>query len=505
MAGCRRVVSVAGLAVGKPRMLKGPRLLPLSIVAVAILEITSAAILTAGIGQRSRRKEERELALQQAKAREQLLLREIQQVIVEVRHDLPSGLERLRKLATAWPEERGRMEDAFYREAEFLGRGHETLRHGMELANALVEVGLDSPRVRSLADRLDFDYFKGRHRTSILTTVERPVMPAICERGLIYPVRPSQLYASNPEGMEGVWDGLVDAGDPVASDLLLARGRLVFFCSPDVLRSLDETTGEEIWTRRLPSKSQEPVGLAAGEAGLFYLVPTGSLGAVDPADGRILWHQPLARGWPRRLAVTRDSLIVAGEGWLAAFDPKDGKESWSRSFSGKGVGYIAVGEENVAHVMDEKIRFFRLGDGKEVASAKLPGKGSAPAVRWRNRLVAFVESGEVVGFQGVEPRWSVKLEHAVRCPPAVWEGKIFLVTEGGQALCIDASDGTRVWEAEKNFGPEAIGVLLHRNWLVVVCREGGESRMAIHILHPGYREAGGWPQAGGGPSRTFSR
>ena len=199
---------------------------------------------------------------------------------------------------------------------------------------------------------------------------------------------------------------------------------------------VDTKTGKPIWTRQF--ELQHVVGPGSSPA-LFenlLIIPNDGIDrqyvvALDASTGETIWEQnrpPIRAENPdQHKAFTTPLLIdvnglpqavIPGAQWFVAYDPFTGKELW-RVDHGPGFSNVA------RPVFDGELLFLNTGLGKAQLWAVRPdgvGDMSDVHVEWR-------ETRQVPAMSS----------------PAISEGRIYMVTDGGVASCLDAKTGKAFW------------------------------------------------------------
>jgi len=102
--------------------------------------------------------------------------------------------------------------------------------------------------------------------------------------------------------------------------------------------ALDAANGEEVWNKNLVTDQNQPVPVRAGPTldssgdRLFVSAESGTLYALDTADGFVEWSMP-AEGRGLSEPVLSDSLVyqslVLGDARVRALEAEEGREAWS--------------------------------------------------------------------------------------------------------------------------------------------------------------------------------
>ncbi|MCY4598544.1 MAG: PQQ-binding-like beta-propeller repeat protein [Acidobacteria bacterium] len=146
------------------------------------------------------------------------------------------------------------------------------------------------------------------------------------------------------EGATGqqIWSR--DLPSPVSAPLLRGAGWLIAPLDGGQLLALESTDGREIWRRPLggPLRTQP----AFGGNRLFVPIDDGRLAALDVTTGALLWEQPLS-GNPREV-LPLDAVFVGTTGnYLYRISPSSGRIDWRWRTGGDVIGAPIVDEERV--------------------------------------------------------------------------------------------------------------------------------------------------------------
>lgn len=92
----------------------------------------------------------------------------------------------------------------------------------------------------------------------------------------------------------------------------------------------------------------------------IYLGVKGSVVALNPAKGELLWATHLKGSDFVNVALDGGSLYAATRGEIFCLDPKNGKIRWHNPLKGYGLGLVAIAGEaisqNLAALIGEKLR-----------------------------------------------------------------------------------------------------------------------------------------------------
>ncbi|WP_323677506.1 PQQ-binding-like beta-propeller repeat protein [Halorubellus sp. PRR65] len=183
-----------------------------------------------------------------------------------------------------------------------------------------------------------------------------------------------------------------------------------------VVRTLDATTGEDVWRTTVDGwPSCQP----AVADGTVYAGVGSTLYAFDAEDGRVVWQSPPDTRVSGVYAVTVHDGVVyvgtgSGEATVYAFDAEDGALQWTNAVPGVATT-PAVGEEVVLTSYHEVAADVRRLRGIDASSGE---------TAWE---YAFEAGG--------------RTESA----PAVVDGTAYLGVESGAIVAVDATDGSERW------------------------------------------------------------
>jgi hypothetical protein len=277
---------------------------------------------------------------------------------------------------------------------------------------------------------------------------------------------PDELEARDAETGERLWSVPAMPGAAV-------RGTEVFYAEPaDALVRLDGTTGEPHWKRRMRGAAHlarlwpfgggvlrslpgeglafvndagalvfrvklpggAPTAAAAFDDALLVAAGSGSLLAVDRADGRVLWKRRC-----RAQAIVRcgGRALVLEEGALVCLDAQ-GEPAWEQELPAAAATPPIIVEGNALLLAGGAALSFSLADGRPRAPIALP---------WARHLAACDEDGAVIatGDGGAaarldSKRWSVPADGPAPALPALVDRGVVLLHRSSTAL-YDAAEG----------------------------------------------------------------
>lgn len=149
-----------------------------------------------------------------------------------------------------------------------------------------------------------------------------------------------------------------------------------------------------------------------------------SITALDCATGKVLWkkqresHQRYAAYSTPLIKLLHDKPVVIVHGWydIKGYDLRTGQERWAYPL-------LHDGKHLVASLASDAHRLYVMGT-KQVSALDLTK----------------------LGTNGDPLLWSTPIAGEKSSTPVVMEGLLFLVTEAGKAICLDACTGDIIWE-----------------------------------------------------------
>lgn len=196
---------------------------------------------------------------------------------------------------------------------------------------------------------------------------------------------------------ELVLAGPVDAGD----------GKVVIVGLDGTVASVDATSGEQEWSRKLDADVGSPA-IVAGKA-VVLVDRAGHITAFDRSTGKTLWSKD---GEPASAAVASDStdgsgnlvVIVGDDGFARAFDSRTGDRRWEVRYSGT-VGSALAVDGLVVLASEEQV----LGVDGRTGTVAWQRQGADGAIS-DGRVLVLLESdiARIVDASGVvEKSWSI--------------------------------------------------------------------------------------------------
>jgi len=203
-------------------------------------------------------------------------------------------------------------------------------------------------------------------------------------------------------------------------------------------------------------------GVAADNGRLYVATGYGTVSALDPKTGKVLWTKQ--QNSPIRAAPTAVAdrvFVITTEGKVVALSGADGSELWQARGLGEQaslIGSPSPAVENdmvVAPFPSGEVVGIKLGTGEQVWSESLTrAKGgsamgalsdAARPVIDRGIVFATAHGGRTAAVQlrGGERLWSVNVS-STQAPWVIAE-YVYVVDTAGQLLCLNRRDGQTLW------------------------------------------------------------
>lgn len=236
--------------------------------------------------------------------------------------------------------------------------------------------------------------------------------------------------------------------------------------------SFNAASGKRVWRTELTPENEESEegyggGIASENGKIFVAIGFGSVSALNPADGKVLWSKPL--GVPIRAAPTAAGgrvYISTVNNEVYALSQSDGEVVWKYEGVAETAGLLA---------------------------------STSPAVA-QGRVVVPYTSGEIVAFDTTEgfPIWSDTLTRAgalsslanindIAGRPVIDKGTVFAISHSGRMIAVSLKSGDRLWEQNISGTqtPWAAGnyvfVITQRGVLMALSRNNGGVRWVLEL------------------------
>ena len=210
---------------------------------------------------------------------------------------------------------------------------------------------------------------------------------------------------------------------------IVAGGRIYTLDTRGMVRAFSTGSGAQVWERSLvPENEDRNAGFGGGLAieGGKLVVATGfgTVVALNPASGAVLWQKPL--GLPFRMAPTVADgrvFVVNAESELFALSLEDGSQLWSA----RGLPESAVFISNASAAVSGNIVVVPYPSGELLAFDVATGEA-----KWTDSLarVRAAISGQRVGDTA---------------RPVIDGGTVFAISSAGRMIATDIRSGARMW------------------------------------------------------------
>jgi outer membrane protein assembly factor BamB len=163
----------------------------------------------------------------------------------------------------------------------------------------------------------------------------------IADMGYMVPVAPA-VYALDEQSGDILWGPVYLGGGFGFGAAAYDDGRVYAINGSGTLFALDEVTGDQAWSRRLPEQYafESAPSTSCGRVFVFGAGRGTTLYAVDEKSGTLLWSRDVPLGSdPCSPAASANGVYVAGDINRAfGFDPATGSHLWGNTWFGDGRG-----------------------------------------------------------------------------------------------------------------------------------------------------------------------
>ncbi len=218
----------------------------------------------------------------------------------------------------------------------------------------------------------------------------------------------------------------------LAAAPVVADGRVFTIDADANVRAFDAQSGAELWTTHFGTEvGGEPAlfggGVSVSGNRLFVTNGVGYAGALNPADGSIIWK--VRPGGPLRGAPTianNNVYVLSQDNQIFALDPANGEELWMVSGTLEVSGVFGV-------------------------AAPASAQGTLVAGYSSGELIAYrYENGQIV-WQDALNRTSISTSVStlsdIDASPVIADGFVYAVGQGGRTVAMRLITGERLWEA----------------------------------------------------------
>ncbi|NPV47921.1 MAG: PQQ-binding-like beta-propeller repeat protein [Armatimonadetes bacterium] len=291
----------------------------------------------------------------------------------------------------------------------------------------------------------------------------------------------------------------------------------------DVVRAIDLTTGQDVWTFVYDDPGDPNYGFARStpciDEGLVYtLSRNGLLHALDAANGTRLWSRDLRADfqgqkpqWDYTASPIVDGdrlVVVAGgpEASVVTLNKKTGETIWA------GGGTFETGYATPVIATINEVKQYIVFTAKALTGVSAADGALLWQIPWETSYgvnaalpivdgnYVFATSGYRFGggvFQispdGPQQVWFSKAMQAHFSSPIYYKGFIWGTTDPGDLICLAPRDGTVLW---RQGGFEKGGIVIVDDVIIALSGASGEIIMAAASTE-GYQELGRLQGLGG--------
>jgi outer membrane protein assembly factor BamB len=263
----------------------------------------------------------------------------------------------------------------------------------------------------------------------------------------------------------------------LASEPVVAGGRVYTIDTRAVVRAFDATTGGRVWEQRVRGDDATANTLFGGgvsfDNGRVYATNgAGDAAALDAATGKPIWR--VRPGGPLRGAPTVAAgsvYVISQDNQLYALNADTGRTQWT----GTGAVELAgvFGTAAPAFAQSTVVAGFSSGE--------------LTAYRYENGQVVWQDALARTGISTVVGNLS-----DIDADPVVDNGRVFAIGQGGRMVAVELITGQRAWEiniagiSTPWVAGEWVFVVTDRAQLLAVSRASGKVRWMTQLQR--YRE-----------------
>lgn len=268
-----------------------------------------------------------------------------------------------------------------------------------------------------------------------------------------------------------VWAADIGMGDGkrnrITADPVVDQGR-VFTLDAQALVTATSTAGATLWRTDLAPERDQPGdasggGLALGAGKLFVSSGFGTLTAIDPASGKVIWQQKLGETGSGAPTVYGDLVyLTGGDDTAWALEVETGRVRWQLSQAPDVNNVLGAS----APAVNDKFVVFAYGDGALHGAFRKGGlRLWSSYVSGQRRFKSIAKVGDITGDPVIDGNTVYVGSHSGRLAALdintgkriwtategaispVWPvgGSVFALTDQNELVRLDARDGSRIW------------------------------------------------------------
>lgn len=276
----------------------------------------------------------------------------------------------------------------------------------------------------------------------------------------------------------------------LASAPVVADGKLYAMGTDATVTAFDAATGAKRWSVRFGEGGKNRTALFGGGVsvdGAFLYVTNGlgDIGALNVADGSVVWKKKL--GTPLRGAPTvalGNVYALSQDNQLFALRASDGNTEWAEAAAVSLAGVFGVAAPSV-------------GQGTVVAGFS---SGDLNAYRYENGRTVWQDT-----LSRTSINTSVGTLTDVDADPVIDQGRVFAVGQGGRMVSLELVTGQRLWElniagiSTPWVAGEWVFVVTDEAKVLCIARSNGKVRWVAQLRHYRKEKSKNGPISWSGP------
>jgi outer membrane protein assembly factor BamB len=287
-------------------------------------------------------------------------------------------------------------------------------------------------------------------------------------------------HVSLGDTLSEAWSVSIGSGSAaqarLASEPVVADGRVYTIDTRAVVRAFDAQSGAQIWEREVrgansPRETLFGGGVAFENGRIYATNGAGDAAALDATNGNIIWT--VKPGGPLRGAPTiaNDNVyVISQDNQLYALNAVNGDTRWQGAASFELAGVFGIASP--AFAQSTLVAGFSSGE--------------LTAYRYENGQIVWQDALARTGVSTV-----VGTISDIDADPVIDNGRVFAVGQGGRMVAVELITGQRVWElniagiSTPWVAGDWVFVVTDRAQLLAVTRAGGRVRWIAQL--PAFR------------------
>lgn len=257
-----------------------------------------------------------------------------------------------------------------------------------------------------------------------------------------------QLVALNASTGDVLWGPVPLSG---AVNATYDDGRLMVLSSNGVMTGFDASTGNTLWSTKLPFQYSFSAPPTAAN-GMVFTGGAGSGGTLyglDDTTGALVWTASVENGDASSPTVTADGVYVSYPCQTYDFAPQNGFAVWHDAGPCEGGGGATGSYANGVYYSPDVPGFgtgtaFDAEAGTRLSTLTV---GVAPAFDTASGYIVQNSTLTAIDLATQAVRWAFPGDVGFEAAPVVVNGYVFAASRSGRLYALDKATGATVWQA----------------------------------------------------------